>query len=117
MPVEMFQNGVLSASPSFHGLSEMLYEYTSSAANNGSGFEGLDVCKRQVLLTGETGTGKEVFAQAIHHASRRAKGAFVAINCSAFSRELLESELFGHRAGSFTGAAKDKKEMCIRDSP
>ena len=64
-----------------------------------------------VLLTGETGTGKEVFAQAIHHASRRAKGAFVAINCSAFSRELLESELFGHRAGSFTGAAKDKKGL------
>ena len=44
-------------------------------------------------------------------ASRRAKGAFVAINCSAFSRELLESELFGHRAGSFTGAAKDKKGL------
>lgn len=69
------------------------------------------VTDTSVLLTGETGTGKEVFAQAIHHASRRAKGAFVAINCSAFSRELLESELFGHRAGSFTGAAKDKKGL------
>ena len=64
-----------------------------------------------VLLTGETGTGKEVFAQAIHHAGSRARGAFVAVNCSAFSRELLESELFGHRAGSFTGAAKDKKGL------
>ena len=64
-----------------------------------------------VLLTGETGTGKEVFAQAIHHASPRAKGAFVAVNCSAFSKELLESELFGHRAGSFTGATKDKKGL------
>ena len=63
------------------------------------------------LLTGETGTGKEVFAQAIHHASPRAKGAFVAVNCSAFSKELLESELFGHRAGSFTGATKDKKGL------
>lgn len=64
-----------------------------------------------VLLTGETGTGKEVFAQAIHHASSRSAGAFVAVNCSAFSKELLESELFGHRAGSFTGATKDKKGL------
>ena len=64
-----------------------------------------------MLRTGETGTGKEVFAQAIHHASPRAREAFVAVNCSAFSKELLESELFGHRAGSFTGAAKDKKGL------
>lgn len=64
-----------------------------------------------VLLTGQTGTGKEVFAQAIHHASQRAREAFVAVNCSAFSKELLESELFGHKAGSFTGAVKDKKGL------
>lgn len=64
-----------------------------------------------VLLTGETGTGKEVFAQAIHQASPRAKETFVAVNCSSFSKELLESELFGHRAGSFTGATKDKKGL------
>ena len=64
-----------------------------------------------VLLTGQTGTGKEVFAQAIHHASPRNIEAFVAVNCSAFSNELLESELFGHKAGSFTGAAKDKKGL------
>ena len=64
-----------------------------------------------VLLTGETGTGKEVFAQAIHQAGPRAREAFVAVNCSAFSKELLESELFGHRAGSFTGATKDKKGL------
>ena len=69
------------------------------------------VTDTSVLLTGETGTGKEVFAQAIHHASPRAKGAFVAVNCSAFSKELLESELFGHRAGSFTGVTKDKKGL------
>lgn len=62
-----------------------------------------------VLLTGETGTGKEVFAQAIHQASQRAKQNFVAINCSAFSKDLLESEMFGHKAGSFTGAIKDQK--------
>ncbi len=64
-----------------------------------------------VLLTGETGTGKEVFAQAIHHASDRSKYNFVAINCSAFSKELLESEMFGHRAGAFTGATKDQKGL------
>lgn len=64
-----------------------------------------------VLLTGETGTGKEVFAQSIHYGSLRKNKPFVAINCSAFSRDLLESELFGHRAGSFTGALKDKKGL------
>lgn len=64
-----------------------------------------------VLLTGETGTGKEVFAQAIHYNSKRAKQNFVAVNCSSFSKELLESEMFGHRAGSFTGALKDKKGL------
>lgn len=60
-----------------------------------------------VLLTGETGTGKEVFAQAIHYAGSRSKQSFIAINCSAFSKELLENELFGHKAGAFTGAVKD----------
>lgn len=62
-----------------------------------------------VLLTGETGTGKEVFAQAIHQASKRSKNNFIAVNCSAFSKELLENELFGHKAGAFTGAIKDAK--------
>ncbi|MES2809116.1 MAG: sigma-54 dependent transcriptional regulator [Bacteroidota bacterium] len=64
-----------------------------------------------VLLLGETGTGKELFAEAIHQASTRRTKPFVAINCSAFSKELLESELFGHKAGSFTGAIKDKKGL------
>lgn len=64
-----------------------------------------------VLLTGETGTGKEIFAQAIHHAGQRYKQNFVAINCSAFSKDLLESEMFGHKAGSFTGAIKDQKGL------
>jgi len=64
-----------------------------------------------VLLTGETGTGKEVFATAIHSASKRSKNPFVAINCSAFPRDLLESELFGHKAGAYTSAVKDKKGL------
>lgn len=64
-----------------------------------------------VLLTGETGTGKEVFAQSIHRASDRAGKAFVAVNCSSFSRDLLESEMFGHKAGAFTGALKETKGL------
>jgi len=64
-----------------------------------------------VLLLGETGTGKEVFAQSIHTASKRNGKSFLALNCSAFSKELLESEIFGHKAGAFTGANKDKKGL------
>ncbi|HVY76700.1 MAG TPA: sigma-54 dependent transcriptional regulator [Puia sp.] len=64
-----------------------------------------------VLLLGETGTGKEIFANAIHGESRRAGKPFVAINCSAFTRELLEGELFGHKPGAFTGATQEKKGL------
>ncbi|SDE68690.1 DNA-binding transcriptional response regulator, NtrC family, contains REC, AAA-type ATPase, and a Fis-type DNA-binding domains [Mucilaginibacter pineti] len=64
-----------------------------------------------VLLLGETGTGKEVFASAIHYESQRRLMPFVAVNCSSFSAELLESELFGYKAGAFTGALKDKKGL------
>ncbi len=70
-----------------------------------------------VLLLGETGTGKEVFAQAIHHGSKRATKPFMALNCSAFGKELLESELFGHKAGAFTGAAKDKRGLIEEANP
>ena len=64
-----------------------------------------------VVLLGETGTGKVVFAQAIHSGSKRNGKSFLALNCSAFSKEILESEIFGHKAGAFTGAAKDKKGL------
>jgi DNA-binding NtrC family response regulator len=62
-----------------------------------------------VLLEGSTGAGKELFAQAIHQASLRASKPFVAVNCSAFPKDLLESALFGHRQGAFTGALSDQK--------
>lgn len=79
--------------------------------------EAIDLAKKvsqtdtTVLLLGETGTGKEVFAQSIHYESPRAMKPFVALNCSGFSPELLESELFGYKAGAFTGANKDKKGL------
>jgi DNA-binding NtrC family response regulator len=64
-----------------------------------------------LFISGETGVGKELFAQAIHISSHRRAQPFVALNCSAFSHGLLESELFGHKAGAFTGASKDKRGL------
>ncbi|MEK6481020.1 sigma-54 dependent transcriptional regulator [Catalinimonas sp. 4WD22] len=64
-----------------------------------------------VLLSGPTGTGKEVFAQAIHAESKRRANPIVIVNCSAFGKDLLESEMFGHKAGAFTGATRDKKGL------
>jgi DNA-binding NtrC family response regulator len=93
------------------------YGFDSIIGNSKSLLEAIEMAKSvadtdtTVLLTGETGTGKEVFAQAIHYESPRKNQPFVAINCSAFGREILESELFGHKAGAFTGATKDKKGL------
>lgn len=64
-----------------------------------------------VLITGESGTGKELFAKAIHYSSSRSKNRFVAINCGAVPKDLIESELFGHVKGAFSGATKDKQGL------
>lgn len=66
-----------------------------------------------VFVTGESGTGKEVVANLIHRLSNRSEGAFIAINCGAIPTELMESELFGHKKGSFTGATQDKQGLIL----
>ncbi|MEO6454699.1 MAG: sigma-54 dependent transcriptional regulator [Ginsengibacter sp.] len=93
------------------------YSFENVLGTSTSILEAIEFAKKvaptnaNVLLLGETGTGKEVFAQAIHNASSRAGKPFIALNCSSFSKELLESEIFGHKAGAFTGAVKDKKGL------
>ena len=93
------------------------YSFTSIIGKSKKILEAIELAKNvapndtPVLLMGETGTGKEVFAQAIHQASKRATKTFVALNCSAFNSGTIESELFGYKQGAFTGASKDKKGL------
>lgn len=93
------------------------YSFKNITGRSPSIQRALDIAERvthtdtPVLLTGETGTGKEIFAQSIHYSGGRQKHPFVAVNCSAFSKDLLESEMFGYTAGAFTGANKNKKGL------
>jgi len=89
--------GVIAASDSMKELAQWVCQVAQSEAT--------------VLLLGETGTGKERIARAVHRLSSRASHAFVAVNCAAIPAELLESELFGYSKGSFTGAGRDTKGL------
>src|SRR5206468_10415336 len=90
------------------------YGFDSIMGRSGAIREALDQAalvagqETTVLLTGESGTGKELVARAIHYASRRADGPCVAVNCAALPETLIESELFGHERGAFTGADRQK---------
>ncbi len=86
---------LLGESPAFRELKSMIGKIADSDAT--------------VLITGESGTGKEIVARTIHRESDRADRSFVAVNCAAIPHDLIESELFGHLRGSFTGAVKDKR--------
>jgi DNA-binding NtrC family response regulator len=86
--------GIIGASKAMQDIYEMIESVAASDAN--------------ILILGESGTGKEVIANAIHFKSHRSKKPFVKVNCSALPKELIESELFGHTKGSFTGASGDK---------
>ena len=90
-------NQIIGSSPNMHEVFKLI----ERVANTDS----------TILILGESGTGKELVARALHYNSRRQLAAFVPINCSALPENLLESELFGHRKGSFTGALSDKKGL------
>jgi len=93
------------------------YSFDSITGSSPLILEAISIAKKSanseapILLFGETGTGKEVFAQSIHYESNRRNEPFVAINCSGFAKDLLESEMFGYKAGAFTGAVKNKKGL------
>jgi two-component system NtrC family response regulator len=93
-PVALKRDGIIGASPRMRNCYDLLAQSSHSEAN--------------ILLTGETGTGKELFARAIHDNSRRAGKSFVVVDCAALPETLVESVLFGHVKGAFTGADKPR---------
>jgi len=103
-PVTSKQNfhGIISRSPSMRDVFQIIQNAAETEAT--------------VLVRGESGAGKELVAKAIHLLSTRHKGPFLAINCAALSSNLLESELFGHARGAFTGAIKDHSGLFQRAS-
>jgi DNA-binding NtrC family response regulator len=92
--------GIIGGSRSMQDIYELIDSVAVSDAN--------------ILILGESGTGKELIANAIHYTSARSKKPFVKVNCSALPKELIESELFGHKKGSFTGATGDKEGLIGR---
>ncbi len=95
-------NGMVAASAAMANVLDLLRRAAESEAT--------------VLLTGETGSGKEIAARELHAMSKRANGPFVALNCAAIPEHLLESELFGHVKGSFTGATRDHTGLMVQAS-
>ncbi|HSK70623.1 MAG TPA: sigma-54 dependent transcriptional regulator [Pyrinomonadaceae bacterium] len=92
--------GIIGGSRAMQDIYEIIESVAASDAN--------------ILILGESGTGKELIANAIHYKSHRSKKPFVKVNCSALPKELIESELFGHKKGSFTGATSDKEGLIGR---
>lgn len=97
------------------GLIERRFAFEGVFGENPKLLEALEIAEKaaptnlSVLVEGESGTGKELLAKVIHANSRRGEGPFISVNCGAIPNELLESELFGHKKGAFTGAASDRK--------